>query len=420
MVYQPPPGARDLLPLEVTQQRWLETCLQEVFQRWGYHQLITSTLERLDTLMAGGAIDRSTVLQVQAENGELGLRPELTASIARAAVTRLALAPRPLRLFYLANVFRKAHQQEIYQAGVELLGAGTMLADAEAILLLRDCLERLGLSQPTVGGSGSICSILLGEAGLTRSLLEPFPEKLRPQVLRAIAHLDRITLESLDLSPELRAIALTLLDLRGEPKTVLQRLGQLPLTSAQKNIVERLSTLTQLLQDSFASPSPKGVSPPPQSPELILDLSLIQTFDYYTGIVFEAVCRTPSGTWRVGQGGRYDQLLSLYDPRGLNAPGIGFCLEIENLQQALQASGLLPNAAATPDWLVVPLEPAAYGAAIQYANTLKTAPELVRVELYLEDSVDSEGVRRYAQSRHIHHIAWIRAGQLPDLETFAD
>lgn len=56
MVYQPPSGARDLLPLDVTQKIWIERRLQEVFHRWGYHRIITSTLERLDTLTAGGAV----------------------------------------------------------------------------------------------------------------------------------------------------------------------------------------------------------------------------------------------------------------------------------------------------------------------------------------------------------------------------
>ncbi|MEW6497341.1 MAG: ATP phosphoribosyltransferase regulatory subunit, partial [Cyanobacteriota bacterium] len=61
MVHQPPAGARDLLPLEVTQKRWIADRLQQVFDRWGYQPIITSTLEWLDTLMAGGAIQRSTV-----------------------------------------------------------------------------------------------------------------------------------------------------------------------------------------------------------------------------------------------------------------------------------------------------------------------------------------------------------------------
>jgi Histidyl-tRNA synthetase len=90
MVYQPAAGARDLLPLDVVQKGWIEDKLQQVFHRWGYHRIITSTLERMDTLMAGGAIQSRTVIQLQnSEDEELGLRPELTASIARAAVTIL-------------------------------------------------------------------------------------------------------------------------------------------------------------------------------------------------------------------------------------------------------------------------------------------------------------------------------------------
>lgn len=158
MVHQPPAGARDLLPLEVTQKRWIADHLQEVFHRWGYHQIITSTLERLDTLMAGGAVERATVIQLQeAEEGTLGLRPELTASIARATATRLAGSSRearrslPQRLYYNANVFRRptvshhGRQLEFYQTGVELLGAGGLLADAEILLLLAECLNQLGL-----------------------------------------------------------------------------------------------------------------------------------------------------------------------------------------------------------------------------------------------------------------------------------
>lgn len=138
MVYQSPVGARDLLPLDVAQKRWIEQRLQQVFHRWGYHRIITSTLERMDTLMAGGAIERSTVIQLQnSDDEDLGLRPELTASIARTAVTRMAGVTYPQRLYYNANVFQRTgelkhnRQQEFYQAGVELLGSDGNLADAE-------------------------------------------------------------------------------------------------------------------------------------------------------------------------------------------------------------------------------------------------------------------------------------------------
>jgi len=70
MVYQPP-GGRGICAL-MSKNR-IEDRLQQVFHRWGYHRIITSTLERLDTLMAG-AIQQSTVIQLQNAEEELGLR----------------------------------------------------------------------------------------------------------------------------------------------------------------------------------------------------------------------------------------------------------------------------------------------------------------------------------------------------------
>jgi len=397
MVYQPPAGARDLLPLDVEQKRWIEDRLQQMFHQWGYHRIITSTLERLDTLMAGGAIQRSTVLQLQGLNEEdLGLRPELTASIARTVVTRMAEATYPLRLYYNANIFRRAQetshtrQQEFYQAGVELLGSGGLLADAEALLLLMDCLQSLGLNQ---------WSIVLGEAGLTRSLLSVFPSAIQSTVRQAIATLDRITLETLPMSQELRDRALLLLDLRGTPAEVLQKVSSLDLNPTQQTAVDNLKALIDLLQSTQNSKLKTQNS-------LVLDLSLIQTLDYYTGIVFEVVSNTPNGRQVLGQGGRYDQLLGLYHPQGETAPGIGFALQIEQLHQAIALTNQIPQHISTNDWLVVPACPQAYTAALAHAQQLRTTSDTVRVELDLGGRSPAE-IHDYAQHRQIAAIAWI-------------
>jgi ATP phosphoribosyltransferase regulatory subunit len=395
MVYQPPVGARDLLPLDVAQKRWIEDRLQQVFHRWGYHRIITSTLERLDTLMAGGAIQRSTVVQLQDTQEEgLGLRPELTASIARAAATRMAGGTYPLRLYYTANVFRHAQesshsrQQEFYQSGIELLGHGGLLADAEILSLLVDCLRNLKLTD---------WRLVLGEAGLMRSLLSAFPPTLQPKIRTAIAQLDRIALEKLPLSPELRDRALLLLDLRGTPEVVLQKLSQLDLSPQQQATLVNLTSLIDLLHSTA------------DAPPLILDLSLIRTFDYYTGIVFEVVCPHPTGLQVIGQGGRYDELLGIYHPQGTSQPGIGFSWQIEHLHQVLIATEQLPQQTPNSDWLVVPTSPTAYTDALAYAQRLRQAPEPLRVELELGDRSPTE-IEDYARHRRIGAIAWVAVG----------
>ena len=409
MVHQPPAGARDLLPLEVAQKRWIADRLQQVFHRWGYHRIITSTLEWLNTLMAGGAIERSTVIQLQeAEEGTLGLRPELTASIARAMVTRIAGSTSeatlslPQRLYYNANVFRRptvghhGRQLEFYQSGVELLGAGGLLADAEIVLLLADCLNQLGLQE---------WHLILGEAGLTRSLLSPFPQPMQDKVRSSIAHLDRIALETLPLSPELRKRALFLFDLRGRPADVLQKVATLDLNSSEHLIVNNLKSLIELLERSSTIPL-----------RLILDLSLVQTFDYYTGIVFEVVNDTDAGARVLGQGGRYDQLLGLYHPQGDTYPGIGFCLNIEDLHHILLSGSQLPRQTPASDWLVVPDTPQAETAAFTYAQKLRDSKHLVRVEMDLGGRSPAE-IREYARHRRITYIAWIKVDGTPAIET---
>ncbi len=402
MVYQPPAGARDLLPLDVTQKTWIEERIQQVFHRWGYHKIITSTLERMDTLMAKGAIGRSAVIQLQSdENEELGLRPELTASIARTAVTRMAGVTYPQRLYYNANVFQRSgelrhnRQHEFYQAGVELLGGGGLLADAEILLLLADCLEAVGLKS---------WHLILGEAGITRSLLSAFPEDLQPEVRSAIAHLDRITIDNLPLSEELRERARILLDLRGDPKEVLQQVSELDLDEPQQLAVNNLKSLVDLLgsQGNFS---------------LILDLSLIQTIDYYTGIVFQVIGDTESQSQVLGRGGRYDRLMGLYHPQKEDIPGIGFSVFIEDLHQLLLSSQQLPQNIPPSHWLVVPQSSQAYAAALAYAERLRSSTHLVRVEIQLEEK-DAEYIREYANSHDIAQIAWVKSdGSPPAIES---
>jgi ATP phosphoribosyltransferase regulatory subunit len=386
------PGARDLLPLNVAQKRWVADRMQNIFHRWGYHRIVTSTLERLETLMAGGAVDRETVIQIpDPDGGTLGLRPELTASIARAAVTRMG-DMYPQRLYYNENVFRRAdiehhgRQQEFYQAGVELLGAGGTVADAEVILLLADCLQSLAVPN---------WQLILGEAGLSRALLSQFPIEFRTQIRRCLAHLDRVTLEQLPLTASQKQLALSILDLRGKPNRVLAKLAQLELDASSQATISQLQALVELLAASSQTPLP-----------LVLDLSLIQTFDYYTGIVFEAVSITEDRARVLGQGGRYDQLLALYHPQGQHCPGIGFSLDLETVQQVLQTNPNMPQSTPKPDWLVVATTPEASADALIYGQKLRSNPELVRVEMYLQnDEVDR--VRQIAIDRHIAQIAWV-------------
>jgi len=378
---RPPSGARDLLPREVQRRERLEAQLTQVFRRYGYQRIITPTLERLETLLAGGSIRAEAVLQLRDGEGTmLGLRPEFTASIVRAAATRLAGGPLPLRLYYHGSVFRNSRReegsdssQEFFQSGVELIGAGGWLADGEILLLLADCVRAVGVRDWT---------LLLGDVGLTDSLLSPVAPTAQAAVRRAIAQLDYVYLESAPLPEAARQIGLQILGLRGQPEQVLSELAQLPVP------LERLRDLRQLCQILEA-----------QQVRVVLDLSLLQTLAYYTGIVFQAVVEGEI----IALGGRYDRLYALYSPQQVEQPGIGFTLLPDTLLRLLPSD---PTAEAMGcKRLVVPLVPAGIPAALALAARWR---ESEAVELELLDRPPEE-IEAYARQCRIPEIAWVQA-----------
>lgn len=118
----------------------------------------------------------------------------MTASIARAACTRLATRPRPLRLWSSGAVFRSVvsdvgqHRlEERLQSGVELLGADAsqaLVADAELLRLLLACLRQLQVKaeqRPT---------LLLGHHGVLTALLDQVPSDQQLAVRQALITFD--------------------------------------------------------------------------------------------------------------------------------------------------------------------------------------------------------------------------------------
>ena len=96
MTLQPASGARDLNPQQVRKNHLIASKLSSLYQLWGYERISPPHIERLDTLMAAGGISNNEILKIVSDE-PLGLRPEITASIVRAASTRFNEYERPLR-----------------------------------------------------------------------------------------------------------------------------------------------------------------------------------------------------------------------------------------------------------------------------------------------------------------------------------
>ncbi|MDR7544474.1 MAG: ATP phosphoribosyltransferase regulatory subunit [Armatimonadota bacterium] len=344
---QVPAGMPDQTADHVAARRRLEARLLTLFTAWGYDEVATPTLEYLDTLLHGagpGVADR--LLKLVDSGGEiLTLRPEMTVPLARFAATRLLPAGRrPLRLAYVATVFRGQERgsgrlREFTQAGVELIGEGDLASDAEVIALAAEALR-----VAEVPGA----SISVGHAGFLRGLLASLPDPIAEATRdllyrRAFAELNRLvpqgaSLEALRRLPTLRG------------PDALDRAQPLAATDESRAALEAL----RVVLDRVAVHRP--------AVRVDLDLGLIRDFDYYSGVVFEAHGPAP-GLPLLG-GGRYDDLLARF---GQPAPATGFAI---GLERVLEVTSARPG---TRGVVMVVYRGDAYGAAVAAAARLRDA-----------------------------------------------
>lgn len=108
-----PGGVRDLLSGEARQKRELENNLLELFQLWGYQEVVTPTFEYYDVLApALGDLLPDQLYRFIDDQGRITvLRPDMTTPIARLVSARLIDKEFPQRLCYAANVFRREPQR---------------------------------------------------------------------------------------------------------------------------------------------------------------------------------------------------------------------------------------------------------------------------------------------------------------------
>lgn len=79
--------------------------------------------------------------------------------------------------------------------------------------------------------------------------------------------------------------------------------------------------------------------------QVLFDLSLARGLDYYTGVIYEAVMKgDPSNKKKdqetvgsVAGGGRYDNLVGMFDPKGKQVPCVGVSIGVERIFAILEA-----------------------------------------------------------------------------------
>ena len=431
-------GMRDLFEEENRRKLHVQSELQAALSLCGYLTVDTPVLEPTDIFLrkSGGELASQMYSFTEPGGRQVSLRPEFTAQVIRLYLQQEDTLPLPVRWQYAGPVFRytageTGRFRQFTQVGAELIGAGGAAADAEVMAMACGALTSLGLRP---------LRLVVGDVGAVLGLLRQFAlsERATHYLLDAIGQL-RAGPEQLE-AVRARAVELGLL-LQGErqdvaalaqhlaavdastattfgartPAEVLERLSRKLQASDDPDQLERALEFTSALSRLNGSPgetvakartlvAAHGLDAAPldalqstltalalhdvKDVEVTVDMGLAGGIAYYTGPLFEVW----GGGVRLAGGGRYDGLVKALGGSD-ETPALGFAYSLEAVLGALEAGGdMAGDARSVKRALVAPSSPAAVGAALRTASSLRLAGEAAAVALNGE--VDAEGARK--------------------------
>jgi histidyl-tRNA synthetase len=309
-LFKSPRGTVDILPEEQSYWRYIEEKAISLCQLYGYQRLDTPVFEDsgLFTRSIGEGTDIVTkemyIFQDQSGNS-LALRPEGTASICRAYLEHgLDNTPQPVKLYYLATIFRYERPQagrfrQHYQFGFEAIGEADPALDAEVIDMSWRFFQSLGLSE---------LSLQLNSIGCKACR----PEYLQNLTKYYSAHENGLCQ---DCKTRIQKNPLRLLDCKKPSCQVATEAAPKSyeyLCEECKTHFEDVRRYLDILEIPFR-----------------INHKLVRGLDYYTKTVFEIHPPEEAAQSALGGGGRYDDLIEQLG--GKHTPAIGFASGIERI-----------------------------------------------------------------------------------------
>ena len=307
-------GTMDILPSETPLWRYIENIMREEAEKYGFGEIRTPTFENTE-LFVRGVGDTTDVVQKEMytfqdrdEGRSISLRPEGTASVARAIIENGKCSDAmPLKYYYLISCFRHEKPQagrsrEFYQFGTEMFGSYSPAADATSISLANAVLTRLGLKNVKLHINSIGC------------------KECRPNYRRALT----------DYFSERR-----------------------------EHLCDTCNSNFEFLKSALTA----------MKIDYVVDTSIVRGLDYYTGTVFEFIAEGIGAQSTVCGGGRYDGLVSSLG--GAELPGVGFAMGLTRIILAMRELGLDNIASPAPKLYIASLGQAAMVKGLEITERLR-------------------------------------------------
>ena len=302
-------GTVDLLPDQLKKWQNVEKILLELLSRSSIKEIRTPILEMTELFIRGIGEETDVVskeMYTFLDRGERSctLRPEGTASVARALIQN-GISSNPLqKLWYMGPMFRyerpqAGRQRQFHQLGVEFIGYESVRSDIEIIALAWDILRRLGIK----------------ELNLEINTLGDINDRLNFQ--NSFLKWLEINKNSLDFDSQKRIDKnpLRILDSKNvQTKKLLENAPRL-FDFLSEESHKRYSELKKYLEDLKIP--------------YIENYNLVRGLDYYTHTAFEITSGALGSQATVCGGGRYNDLIKQMG--GPKTPAIGFAIGLERL-----------------------------------------------------------------------------------------
>jgi ATP phosphoribosyltransferase regulatory subunit len=317
-----PDGVRDIYNGECKQKLLLQDRLHAVLTKYGYRDIQTPTFEFFNIFSKeiGTTPSKDLYKFFDKDGNTLVLRPDFTPSVARSAAKYYAEDDMPVKLCYMGNTFINSSSyqgrlKETTQCGVELIGDGSVCADAEILAMVVDSLRASGLKEFQISvGHARFFHGLIEAAGLGEEAEEELRELLNNKNFFGVEEF----VETLNLDANLKKLFTML----GSFETQVEELAEAKNLAADYPVIlSAIADLEKLGEYLKLYGIEKYIS---------FELGIISKYHYYTGIIFAGYT---FGTGEpIVKGGRYDKLLTYF---GKKAPSIGFGIVVDQLMAAL-------------------------------------------------------------------------------------
>jgi histidyl-tRNA synthetase len=312
---QPVRGTHDLLPDEMRRYRHVVDTARAAAECFGYLEMATPIFEFSEvfkrTLGDTSDIVTKEMYTFTDRGGEtITLRPENTASVARAFISEGLAQHAPLKYFYSGPMFRyerpqKGRLRQFHQTGIELIGVADPMGDVEIIAVGVEFLRRLGVWDR--------CYLDINSLGDTES------RKTYRDVLVSYLsdHKDKLSKESLE---RLERNPMRILDSKDEGDKAI--VANAPVYSDHLNQASK-DFFARVLEGLDAIGIPHSVNP-----------RLVRGLDYYCHTCFEIISDDLGAQGTVMGGGRYDGLIGIMG--GPETPGVGWASGVERCMMLLK------------------------------------------------------------------------------------